>query len=98
MKENDILLIQDLESTYDKFYPKLEAILSEVETFKRAYHDYGELVAFYGSDKWFELSDQPTDGIKAGILSEDQLFNLITDHNQLLGELLDLTALMYKHI
>ena len=35
--------------------------------------------------------------VKCGVLTEDQLFDMIGDHNELLGVLLDLTSKMYKN-
>ncbi|OJG54390.1 hypothetical protein RT43_GL002266 [Enterococcus italicus DSM 15952] len=35
--------------------------------------------------------------VKCGVLTEDQLFDMIGDHSELLGVLLDLTSKMYKN-
>ncbi|MGF3075344.1 DUF4298 domain-containing protein, partial [Streptococcus pyogenes] len=38
------------------------------------------------------------DDIPCGVLSEDLLFDMIGDHNQLLADILDLAPIMYKHM
>ncbi|HGI0878979.1 TPA: DUF4298 domain-containing protein, partial [Streptococcus pyogenes] len=50
------------------------------------------------SDEWFRLANQPWDDIPCGVLSEDLLFDMIGDHNQLLADILDLAPIMYKHM
>lgn len=98
MQEKDLQLVQELEKVYDDFKPKLERLTDALEAFSGAYQDYVTLVDFYGSEKWFELADKLSIGTKAGILSQDQLFHLITEHNNLLADLLDLSAKMYRKI
>ena len=59
--------------------------------------NYIELRNFYGSEKWFEYMEIEKIPVKCGVLTEDQLFDMISDHNELLGVLLDLTSKMYKN-
>ncbi|WP_229782872.1 DUF4298 domain-containing protein [Leuconostoc lactis] len=61
------------------------------------YNNYIELKNFYGSEKWFEYMEIEKIPVKCGVLTEDQLFDMIGDHNELLGVLLDLTSKMYKN-
>ena len=58
---------------------------------------YIELRNFYGSEKWFEYMEIEKITVKCGVLSEDQLYDMIGEHNELLGALLDLTSKMYKN-
>ena len=44
--------------------------------------------------KYMEIEKIP---VKCGVLSEDQLYDMIGEHNELLGALLDLTSKMYKN-
>lgn len=91
-------LVQELEAKYDAFKPKLDRLQEALADFQASYSDYTQLTGFYGSEDWFRLRDLPANGIKSGILSEDQLYHLISDHNELLGELLKISSQMYKHI
>lgn len=98
MTENDKQLIETMEAKYDAFNPKLEALRKAVEDFQNHYDDYIALKDFYGSDDWHRLYDQPHDDVKCGVLSQDQLFNLVTDHNDLLKNVLELAPSMYKNM
>ena len=88
--------IQKMEELYDGFKPKLDHLRQSLASFKEDYHHYNQLMAFYGSEDWFRLRDLPAEGIKSGVLSEDQLFDLVTDHKDLLGELLALAYQMHQ--
>ncbi|RRA89335.1 DUF4298 domain-containing protein, partial [Streptococcus agalactiae] len=47
---------------------------------------------------WFRLSEQTEDNLKCGVLSEDQLFDFIGEHNELVGQFLDMSSQMYRHL
>ncbi|MGG6796385.1 UNVERIFIED_CONTAM: DUF4298 domain-containing protein [Streptococcus canis] len=98
MNSNDKKLIEMMESKYDDFKPKLDRLKEDLVDFQNSYSDYVELKNFYGSDDWFRLSKNPFEGIKCGVLSEDQLFDFIGDHNELLANFLDLSSRMYKNM
>ncbi|MDE7487814.1 DUF4298 domain-containing protein, partial [Streptococcus agalactiae] len=53
---------------------------------------------FYGSEDWFRLSEQAENNLKCGVLSEDQLFDFIGEHNELVGQFLDMSSQMYRHL
>ncbi|MGT2932451.1 DUF4298 domain-containing protein [Streptococcus catagoni] len=98
MTEEDVLKVQTLEEKYDDFQPKLQALKASLTDLSDHYRDYQDLLAFYGSDDWYRLHKADTSQIKAGILSEDQLYDLISDHNDLIMDLLELTTKMYKNV
>ena len=97
MDNKDIELIQQMENKYDNFMPVLTDLIDSVEKFNSIYNNYIELRNFYGSEKWFEYMEIEKIPVKCGVLSEDQLYDMIGEHNELLGALLDLTSKMYKN-
>ncbi|KGR72376.1 DUF4298 domain-containing protein [Streptococcus phocae subsp. salmonis] len=98
MEPNDKQLLCHVEASYDSFKPKLDNLKISLEAFREAYDSYREVRDFYGSQKWFELREEPTDGIKSGVLSEDQIYFLITEHKDLLVDLLALSTEMSKNL
>lgn len=98
MNEQEQKRVIALEAKYDSFKPRLEQLVDSLHQFQTSYQDYVELREFYGSQEWFDLREKPHDGIKAGILSEDLLYDLIVDHGDLLSEFLELSSIMYKHL
>lgn len=91
MNPNDRQSIQKLEAQYDQFAPCLEQLAESMSTFDKHYAQYRELLAFYDSSDWVRLYEEtnqfPDPQLKCGILSQDQLYNLISDHNELLENL-----------
>lgn len=98
MTPHDVQKLQELEEKYEAFFPKLEELIISFAQVEAAYDDYRALRAFYGSEDWFHFRTQETEGLKAGILSEDQLYELICEHNDLLGKLLRFSSTMYRHL
>ena len=90
MDNKDIELIQQMENKYDTFMPVLTNLIDSVEKFNSIYNNYIELRDFYGSEKWFEYMEIEKIPVKCGV-------DMIGDHNELLGVLLDLTSKMYKN-
>lgn len=98
MTKQDQLIVEKMEQTYEAFSPKLANLIEALDAFKEHYEEYAILRNFYSSDEWFRLANQPWDDIPCGVLSEDLLFDMIGDHNQLLADILDLAPIMYKHM
>ncbi|WP_438832492.1 DUF4298 domain-containing protein [Streptococcus pluranimalium] len=98
MNLEDKQIIEEMEAKYDSLAPKLKALSTAVEDFEQHYADYIALRDFYGSTEWFRLFEQPHADIKSGVLSEDQLYNFISDHNALLATCLELAAKMSKNM
>lgn len=92
---DEIKNIQDLEAKYDTFKSSLDNLNQAIDDFKRNYSNYSDLTEFYSSEDWIRLSQIDFKDVKCGILSEDQLFNLISEHNILISELLHLVQEMY---
>lgn len=97
MNSKDIELIQKMEDRYDTFMPIMNQLANSIEDFYTHYGDYIELQKFYRSEEWFRFIELEEIPVKCGVTSEDQLFDMICDHNELLGNLLELTSKMYKN-
>ncbi len=98
MNDQERVRVTELEAKYDAFKPKLDQLRQSLEAFKESYQDYIELREFYGSQEWFDLREKPHHDLKSGILSEDQLYDFVVDHGDLLADFLDLSAEMYRNI
>lgn len=96
MAIHDITSITKLEKQYTELLPHFQTLQEALEKFSEMYPNYHDLRSFYGSDHWFEWAEKETPNIKASILSQDTLYDLILQHNEILESLLDLAALMYK--
>lgn len=90
---------QSLEDKYHDTKRLIESLSTSLKAFEDHYSDYLILRHFYGSEEWYQAIEQRDKvHLKADILSEDLLYNLIVEHNQLIERFLDLTAKMYKHL
>ncbi|HGS8781136.1 TPA: DUF4298 domain-containing protein [Streptococcus agalactiae] len=98
MNLNDRLKIEEMEEKYDSFKPRINALVEAIDDFQKRYEDYVKLREFYGSEDWFRLSEQTENNLKCGVLSEDQLFDFIGEHNELVGQFLDMSSQMYRHL
>lgn len=89
--------VQTMEAALERFQPRLEALQEAVQAFQEHHGDYQALRDFYGSEAWLELHEKAAPGETCGVLSQDRLYDLITDHDRLLGDLLELVSIMYSH-
>ncbi len=82
--------IRTMEEKLDKAIKAVAALDEALEQFEAASPDIEELIAYYESDLWredFEADEEgklPTD-LKRGVLSEDGIYNLLTDYQRLKG-------------
>ena len=82
--------IQAMEKKLDKAIKAVAALDEALEQFEAASPEIEELIAYYESDLWredFEADEEgklPTD-LKRGVLSEDGIYNLLTDYQRLKG-------------
>lgn len=86
--------IMDMESLLDDVLPKVKAFEEALETFAGAREDIATLAGYYESPTWMndyeadEAGQLPAD-LKRGVLSEDALYDLLTDYRRLHEEMLD---------
>lgn len=88
-----------LEDKYHDMKRLIESLSTSLKAFEDHYSEYLILRHFYSSEEWYQAIEQHDKvHLKADILSEDLLYNLIVEHSQLIERFLDLTAKMYKHL
>ena len=94
--------IQYFESLLDKVAPVLENLEEALDAFGGIQDDVKELSAYYESDEWrddFEADDAgklPAD-LKRGVLSEDGIYDVLSDHYALTVRLLDTVSSILKN-
>lgn len=94
--------IKHFESLLDGVAPVLENLEDALDAFDGIQDDVKELSAYYESDEWrddFEADEAgklPTD-LKRGVLSEDGLYDVLSDHYALTVRLLDTVSTILKN-
>ena len=94
--------IQYFESLLDKVAPVLENLEEALDAFDGIQDDVKELSAYYENDEWrddFEADEAgklPAD-LKRGVLSEDGIYDVLSDHYALTVRLLDTVSFILKN-
>ena len=94
--------IRHYESLLDRIAPVLENLEEALDAFDGIQDDVKELSAYYESDEWrddFEADDAgklPAD-LKRGVLSEDGIYDVLSDHYALTVRLLDTVSTILKN-
>ena len=94
--------IQHYESLLDRIAPVLGNLAEALDAFYAVQDDVKELSAYYESDEWrddFEADDAgklPKD-LKRGVLSEDGIYDVLSDHYALTVRLLDTVSAILKN-
>lgn len=94
--------IQHYEMLLDRVAPVLENLEEALEAFDGIQEDVQELSAYYESDEWredFEADEAgrlPLD-LKRGVLSEDGIYDVLSDHYSLTVRLLDTVSSILKN-
>ena len=94
--------IRHYESLLDRIAPVLENLEEALDAFDGIQEDVKELSAYYESDEWrddFEADDAgklPAD-LKRGVLSEDGIYDVLSDHYALTVRLLDTVSTILKN-
>ena len=94
--------IRHYESLLDRIAPVLENLEEALDAFDGIQEDVNELSAYYESDEWrddFEADDAgklPAD-LKRGVLSEDGIYDVLSDHYALTVRLLDTVSAILKN-
>ena len=91
--ENDL---KEMQTKHDNLKATIYELQTAIDKLQNSHDNYKALRVFYGSDQWLKLHRNSKLENRAAILSEDQLFDLISEHNDCLGQLLELTTKMYK--
>lgn len=82
--------IQTMEDKFNKALRAAAALDAALEQFRAISSDMEELIAYYESDLWREDFNADEEGklpadLKRGVLSEDGIYNLLTDYQRLKG-------------
>jgi len=94
--------IQHYEMLLDRVAPVLENLEEALDAFDGIQEDVQELSAYYESDEWredFEADEAgrlPLD-LKRGVLSEDGIYDVLSEHYSLTVRLLDTVSSILKN-
>lgn len=84
--------IKKMESYMDEAGAAIAELAEAMDRYEKTESKYYKLEDYYGSKKWmddFEADEagKLPDGLKRGVLSEDAVYDLITDHRALMARL-----------
>ena len=94
--------IQHYEALLDRIAPVLENLEEALDAFEGIQDDVKELSAYYEDDDWredFEADEAgklPAD-LKRGVLSEDGIYDVLSEHYALTVRLLDTVSAILKN-
>ena len=94
--------IQHYETLLDRIAPVLENLEEALDAFEGIQDDVKELSAYYEDDDWredFEADEAgklPAD-LKRGVLSEDGIYDVLSEHYALTVRLLDTVSAILKN-
>ena len=89
--------IQQMESCLDDSEKAIRQLSEALSAFEEVQNKFGKLSDYYGSDLWMqdyaddEAGKIPRD-LKRGVLSEDAVYDLITENRELLVRMLKLVT------
>ena len=92
MSKVQIERIKKMESYLDEAGAAIADLAEALDRYEKIQSKYYRLENYYGSTKWiddFEADEEgklPAD-LKRGVLSEDAVYNLITDHSELMARM-----------
>ena len=86
--------IAKMESILDDAQAKADAFEAALEAFRATREEVEELAAYYEGDLWRRDFEDDEDGklpadLKRGVLSEDAIYDLLTDYRRLHEDMLD---------
>lgn len=100
---NRIQRIQEMERCLDVSRRAVDALAKAFDEYEAAQKDYRKLSDYYGSVRWMddyeagEAGKLPAD-LKRGVLSEDAVYDLITDNHDLAVRMLKvITKALEEH-
>ena len=101
IKMDKIKNIENMEkilNNTEEIFRKLQDVLDKLE---KNQNDYKKLSEYYGSEEWFsDVEDSnnnllPKD-LKCGVLSEDAVYDLISDNHRLAVKMLEIATEMVR--
>ena len=96
---DNIKRITEMEIALDECREVLDDMESALDRLESVREKMGELFAYYGSEEWFEDRELelPPD-VKAGVLSEDLVYDAVTDAKDMSVRMLELATDVIKKI
>ena len=96
---DNIKRITEMEIALDECREVLDDMDSALDRLVAVREKMSELFAYYGSEEWFEDRELelPPD-VKAGVLSEDLVYDAVTDAKDMSVRMLELAADVIKKI
>ena len=90
--------INEMESILDECREVLDELGHSLDHLKRMEGRMGQLFSYYGSEAWYEDRDTelPSD-VKAGVLSEDLIYDTIIDTRDVSFRMLEMATDMLKN-
>lgn len=92
MSKVQIERIKKMESYLDEAGTAVAELAEAMDRYEKIQSKYYKLENYYGSSKWIddfeadEAGKLPAD-LKKGVLSEDAVYDLITDHSELMARM-----------
>lgn len=92
MSKIQIERIRKMESYLDEAGTAVAELAEALDRYEKIQSKYYKLEKYYGSSKWIddfeadEAGKLPAD-LKRGVLSEDAVYDLITDHSELMARM-----------
>ena len=92
MSKIQIERIRKMESYLDEAGTAVAELAEAMDRYEKIQSKYYKLENYYGSSKWIddfeadEAGKLPAD-LKKGVLSEDAVYDLITDHSELMARM-----------
>ena len=89
--------IRDMESCLDASEKAIRELSEALSTYEKVQLQYRKLSDYYGSDQWMQDHADDEEGklprdLKRGVLSEDGVYDLITENRELLVRMLRLVT------
>ena len=94
MDKQQVERVSRMESYLDESGAAIAELTAALEKYESVQDKYYELEEYYGSEDWMADFDADRAGelpadLKRGVLSEDAVYDLITDHIELMKRLQD---------
>ena len=95
---DDVKRISEMEEILDSSKEALENLHAALDRVEELQDDMGQLFAYYGSEVWFEDRERelPPE-VKAGVLSEDLVYEAVTDARDAAFRMLELATDILKN-
>jgi len=95
---DDVKRISEMEEILDSSKEALENLHAALDRVEEMQDDMGQLFAYYGSEVWFEDRERelPPE-VKAGVLSEDLVYEAVTDARDAAFRMLELATDILKN-